>query len=148
MRFGIASPKKLIAVEIIAGIVGTLAAFFVLNFVNENYLDLSNYKLQVTFIIIVLYAIVFVSSSLVYLVGKYNSKHGSYTFTLFGSILGFGISIIAVYLIVTIGFRVYSINPFPAFISGAYLIIPSIGATIGYNLKRAIKQKEQQKASL
>jgi hypothetical protein len=148
MRFSIASPRKLIALEIIAGIVGTLAALFIIIFVDENYLDMDNFKLQVIIIIMVLYAIIFVSSSLVYLVGKYNSKHGSYAFTLFGSLLGLGISIISVYFIVTIGFRVYSINPFPGFINVVCVIIPSIGATIGYNLKRAIKQKEQLKESL
>ncbi|MDQ1316830.1 MAG: hypothetical protein QG588_479, partial [Candidatus Poribacteria bacterium] len=63
-------------------------------------------------------------------------KYNSYLSALLGSGLGLGICLLAVLLTsFTLGFGGQG-GGFRGFIWGTFLIIPSIGAVIGFNLKR------------
>jgi hypothetical protein len=105
MRYSIASPRKLIAAEIIAGIAGTLVISIMVTFASSMIKNTQNSILNVILAIISWSVIISVTSFLVYIVGKYNYKHGSYLFALLGSALGFGVCLLTTYLISV--FRVF-----------------------------------------
>lgn len=105
MRYRDISSNKLIAGEIIAGIVGTLIVAFIFTFVSSMMKNSQNSILNVILAIILWSVLIFVSASAVYLVGKYNHKNSSFLFTLSGSFLGFGICLLSTYIINT--FKVF-----------------------------------------
>jgi len=105
MRYSIASPRRLIAGEIIAGTVGTLIVSVIVTTASSMMRNTQNSILTVILAIISWSVLIFVSAFSVYLVGKYNYKNGSFLFALLGGFLGFGICLLSSYLIST--FRVF-----------------------------------------
>jgi len=96
----ITSPRRLIAVEAIAGIVGTLTIFIIMfTFASSFMRNTQNLILNIIFTIISWSAVISVPAFLVYLVGKYNYKNGSFLFALLGSFLGFGACLFTTYII-------------------------------------------------
>jgi hypothetical protein len=105
MRYSNISPKKLIAGELIAGIVGTLVVAVIYTFVSSMVKNSQNSILIVILAIILWSVLIFASAFAVYLVGKYNNKNGSLLFAFLGSFLGIGVCLLSTYIIDT--FKVF-----------------------------------------
>jgi len=144
MRYKSVSGNRLIINELLAGILGTFIAYYVIKFIymfiyaglNSN----SYFIINIFQPILNASAIILVSSLLVYLVGKLNSWHGSYPFALLGSVFGFCVCFLTVYIVTT--FKTFNQgSPYLALISGVvYIIIPSFSSVISFNLRKEIKQ--------
>lgn len=140
MKFKVASENRLVISELIAGIFGTTVVYYVVSliymFILRDIKSNTYFIIRIFQPILSASAIILVSSLLVYFVGKFNSQHESYLFTLLGSVLGFCFCFLIVYIIAK--FKTFNLgSPNLALISGVvYIIIPSIGAVIAYNLRQ------------
>ena len=137
MIYKAVSAKSLIVREAIFGIFGTFIVCALLSFIFRWLGNIFPTLSSVFPLVIVCLTIIGVSSFVVYFIGKINLiKYNSYLSALLGSGLGLGMCLLAVLLTsLTLGFGGQG-GGFRSLIWGTFLIIPSIGAVIGFNLKR------------
>ena len=123
--------KIVIKVAFIFGevIAGDFASYIICNHLTLIF-SLFNVKLPDTLgMIINLSAIILISSFMVYFIGGFNSKSGSYVFVLLGSFSGLIASIL-------VGIAIPSNTAIEFAPWSVLIVLPSIGAAIGFNLKK------------
>ena len=99
------SKDRIIAKEIFASVAGTVVTLLLFYFISFMMRSAQNSILTVFVSIISILALIFVSSFMVYIVGKYQYQNGSYWSALSGSVVGFGVCFLTNYLISV--FRVF-----------------------------------------
>lgn len=99
------SRDRIIAKEIFASVAGTAVTLLLFYFISFMMRSAQNSILTAFVSIISDLALIFVSSFMVYIVGKYQYQNGSYWSALSGSVIGFGVCFLTTYLISV--FRVF-----------------------------------------
>jgi uncharacterized protein YacL len=99
------SKDRIIAKEIFASVAGTAVTLLLFYFISFMMRSAQNSILTAFVSIISDLALIFVSSFMVYIVGKYQYQNGSYWSALSGSVIGFGVCFLTTYLISV--FRVF-----------------------------------------